>query len=122
MDGKRLEKEKRDIPVADVCNRRGMVKKRVKKEKRDKEMKVAVDRLWNITSARAQARYTGKERRGKEEVLAEACGKYKPRRQQSKPHVHNRRQKNVGRVGAATAALSRTWSISSLSPESGDLV
>ena len=69
-----------------------MVKKRVKKEKRDKEMKVAVDRLWNITSPRAQARYTGKERRGKEEVLAEACRKYKPRRQQSKRHVHKRRQ------------------------------
>ena len=128
MDGKRREKEKRDkerkvvskslfVPVADVCNWRRMVKKRVKKEKRDKEMTVAVDRLWNITSPRAQARYT--ERRGRKysqrraentnQGGSRASGMYTRGGKRKARGFKDKRQS--GR--AATAALSRTWSISS---------
>ena len=58
------------------------------KEKRDKKMKV-VDRLWKHCVGESTRE---RRRRRKEEVLAEACRKYKARRQQSKRQLHKSRQ------------------------------
>ena len=57
------------------------------KEKGDKKMKV-VDRLWKHYVGESTRE---RRRRRKEEVLAEACRKYKARRQ-SKRQVHKSRQ------------------------------
>ena len=48
----------------------------MEKEKRDKEMKVAVDRLWQHYFAESAGKRRSKAEGGAE-VLAEACGKYK---------------------------------------------
>ena len=57
-------------------------RKRVEKEKRDKETKkrdkettVGVERLWQEYLGESAGRYAAEQRRGKDEVLAEACGK-----------------------------------------------
>ena len=48
------------VPIADVSNWRRRQPKRVEKEKRDKEMKVAVDRLWQHYFAESAGKIRGK--------------------------------------------------------------
>ena len=91
----------------------------MEKEKRDKEMKGEVDRLWQHYFAESGGKIRSKAEARERGSLAEACGKYG---QQSKRHLHRSRQMGGGRRGRQMRARPATGACSALSRLGRDLV